>query len=281
MSDTKNSYDFPSTGINKHVTNYIKSLGNLNNKTVVDIPAGDGRASFNFLQAGAKVLPFDLFPSFFVVKELQCEYADLQNTLPPEEGSADIVVSQEGIEHMTDQYKVFCEFNRVLKNNGQLILTTPNFSNMRNRLSMFLVESDYWKRQAPSEVDSIWFSEEDSSKLYFGHLFLMNIQKIRSLSVIAGFKIKAVQSTDISTTSLILALLFYPLLLVTNSLSYILYLSKNKQISLVEKKRIFTEQFKLNLNFRVLCGKHLFLILEKTNSIKDNIAYLKTMTVKD
>ena len=167
--------NFPTSGINKHMTRYIASMGSLANQTAIDIPAGDGRATYNLIQGGAKVIPMDLFPEFLKVPNVVCQSADLQERFPAESGQAYIVVSQEGIEHVSNQHHVFTEFNRVLKTGGLLLLTTPNLSNMRSRLAMFLIESDFWKRMPPSEMDSIWFSSKESKKLYFGHLFLLNI----------------------------------------------------------------------------------------------------------
>ena len=38
----------------------------------------------------------------------------------------DVIVSFETIEHVDNGEKVFSEFNRVLKDNGLLIISTPN-----------------------------------------------------------------------------------------------------------------------------------------------------------
>lgn len=273
-----NSYNFPTTGINKYMSKYISRLGRLDNKVVVDIPAGDGRTSYNFLKIGARVLSFDLFPKFFSLKEIECNYADLQDALPVPAESVDYLVCQEGIEHISNQYKVFCEFNRVLKADGRVLLTTPNLSNIRSRLSMFLIESEFWKRQAPSEVDSVWFSESNNKDIYFGHLFLMNIQKVRSLAAISGFEIVEVNKTKVSPSAAVLATLFYPLLVLTNLLSYAFYFSKNKHVDAKERKRVFLEQIKLNLNPKILACKHLFLVMRKVRSLEDNVKMLKEMT---
>jgi len=57
----KNSgqYDFPRQGTHKLVQDYIKNLPDLHGKTVLDIPCGDGRASYEFFEKGAKVIAFD------------------------------------------------------------------------------------------------------------------------------------------------------------------------------------------------------------------------------
>lgn len=272
------SYGFPKKGIHRHVKNYIESLGNLSGQVAVDIPAGDGRASYSLLMAGAKVQAFDLFPNFFKLSEASCTYADLKDRLPIEDDSVDMVLSQEGLEHISDQVKVFQEFNRILKPKGLLLLTTPNLSHMRARLSMFLLESDFWKRPPASEIDSIWFSSKESNELYFGHLFLLNVQKLRSLAAVSGFRIKEVVQTDIGATSLILTLLFYPLLFVATLASCLLYLGKLKNVPRTEKYKTIKEQMKLNLHPKILLGKHLFIVFEKAHDLEQNIHHLKSLS---
>ena len=42
----------------------------------------------------------------------------------------------------------------------------------------------------PTEIDGIWFAENNSNKLYFGHLFLLDVQRFQTLLTVAGFKTK-------------------------------------------------------------------------------------------
>ena len=58
MSDSLNSL----IGIHAYVFSYIKTLGDLTGKTVLDIPSGDGRATKIFKEQGAKVISLDIFP---------------------------------------------------------------------------------------------------------------------------------------------------------------------------------------------------------------------------
>ncbi len=61
----------PKKGIHKYVAEYIHSLSDLSGKTVLDIPCGDGRASYEFLKKGAKVIALDIVciivSSFYIV----------------------------------------------------------------------------------------------------------------------------------------------------------------------------------------------------------------------
>lgn len=223
----------PLIGINKYVVKYIDQLEDINGKTVVDIPAGDGRASFMFSKNGAEVIALDMYPEFMKAKGVKAIYADMTQTLPIETESADYLICQEGIEHVSNHIELLREFNRVLKKGGKLIITTPSMSHMRARLSYFLFETDFWRRMPPTELDNIWFSEKESNKLYFGHMFLLGVQHLETLINISGFKVKERLKTDIGTTSVLLGLILYPVLLATSLLTYGIY--KRKTITSLKK----------------------------------------------
>lgn len=260
---TIEKYDYPKRGINRYVSQYIRELPDLAGKVVLDIPCGDGRASHEFLRKGATVRDFDLFPGFLKLKGIKAEYADLADTLPLDDSSVDYVICQEGIEHVPNQLGVLEEFNRVLKKNGVLLITTPNYSHVRARLSHFFLESDYWKRMPPTEMDSIWFAKDNSEKLYFGHLFLLNIQRFQTILSIAGFQTDKRIKTDLGNTSLVLGAFLYPLFTIITFLSWILYRKKNTHISQAERDRILWERLKLNLSPKTLLCKHIFWVLHK------------------
>mgnify|MGYP001428065201 CR=1 FL=1 len=74
------------------------------------------------------------------------------------------------------------EFNRVLKKGGGLIITTPNYSNMRAKMSYLLSESERFNSiLAPNELDSIWMSKQDiTNEVYYGHIFLIGILTVNA-----------------------------------------------------------------------------------------------------
>lgn len=97
-----------------------------------------------------------------------CIKADLGKEIKLSNGTVDWVICQEGIEHLPNQIYLFSELNRVLKNNGRLIITTPNYSNLRAKVSHFLTESElYNKLMPPNEYDSVWHSR-DNNEVYWG-----------------------------------------------------------------------------------------------------------------
>ncbi len=257
------SYDFPKTGIHKYVAEYIRSLPDISGKRVLDIPCGDGRASYEFKKKGAYVIALDLFPDFMKLDDLSAEYADLSESLPVESESIDYIICQEGIEHIPNQLNVFEEFNRVLKKDGMLLITTPNYSHVRARLSHLLLETDFWKRMPPTEIDGIWFAKINTDKMYFGHLFLLGVQHLQSLISFTGFEVKNRIKTDIGKTSLILGLAIYPLLALFSIFSYWAYRKKNSHVEQGKKQKILWERVKLNLSPTTLFYKHIFWELQK------------------
>lgn len=259
-------YEDNPRSIKFHVKKYL--LANrrfFEGKKVVDFPAGNGVTSRILKDIGAVPIPLDLFPEYFEVEGLSCERANIREGLPLEGSSVDALICQEGIEHFSDQYGAIKEFSRVLKINGTLLITTPNYSNIRARLSYFLSESERFNStMPPNELDSIWMSKQEiTNEIYFGHIFLIGIQKLRVLAKLSGFKIKKYHFTRIKSTSLILLPFFYPFILLSNWIAYQKNLRKNKDYSKEIKKEVYGEIFRLGINPRVLVGGNLMIEFEK------------------
>jgi len=263
-----------SSNIKNFVKDYILSEKKwIKGKDVIDIPAGSGFTANILLSVGGNVQAYDLFPEFFDVEGLECKEADLSENLPIVDQSADLIICQEGIEHLQDQLSVLREFSRILRPNGRLLITTPNISHLRGKLSYLLTESDLYKRMPSNELDGLWFSDEN--KMYFGHLFLINAQKLRSLAAIAGFRLNKILTVKVSVGSLLLAFL-YPLIVLVNGYSYIRNVYRKDEYKLSDKKRVYNEILKLNIHPIILFGKHIFWELEKDPKI-----ILKVMRTKD
>ena len=64
--------------------------------------------------------------------------ADVNQPLPFADGSFDLVISSETIEHVENPRAFVRELKRVMADNGSLILTTPNISTIASRL-LFLM----------------------------------------------------------------------------------------------------------------------------------------------
>jgi len=269
---------YPHGKIFAHVARYIDSLPDLTGTVVVDIPCGDGRASEAFARKGATIRAFDLYPEFNKAEGVTAEYADMGETLPLDDESIDYLICLEGIEHVPDKIGLLREFNRVLKKDGELVLTLPSVSNARARVSMLLIESELWRRTAPTELDSVWFSETSSDRLYFGHLFLVTVQHLMTLCTLTGFSVEKRIHTRVSSTSVILGVLLYPLLIVGSLLSYFLYRKKLVHVDPAIRNPILWERVKLNLSPTVIFSKHIFWVLRKTSTQAETMEMLRDLT---
>lgn len=240
------------------------------NKKVVDFPAGNGVTSRILKEIGAVPIPMDLFPEYFEIEGISCARANMKEGLPLEENSVDALICQEGIEHFSDQYEALKEFNRVLKNNGTLLITTPNYSNIRAKLSYLLSESERFNsKMPPNELDSIWMLKQGiTNEIYFGHIFLIGIQKLRVLAKLSGFKIKKCHLTKIKTTSLLLLPFLYPFIFLSNWISYQKNLRKNKDVDDITKKDVYKEIFRLAINPKILVGGNLMVEFSKEQDVE-------------
>jgi len=61
---------------------------------------------------------------------------DLNKNLPYKNNSFDVIIACEIIEHIFDTDKLISEFNRVLKKDGIIIISTPNLASLTNRIRL-------------------------------------------------------------------------------------------------------------------------------------------------
>jgi 2-polyprenyl-3-methyl-5-hydroxy-6-metoxy-1,4-benzoquinol methylase len=232
-------------------------------KEVLDVPAGNGDTAQLLLELGAKVTASDLYPEFFRYPAIECVKANLNDTLPFAAASFDVVICQEGIEHMPNQLHLFQELNRVLRPGGRAIVTTPNYSNLRTRLSYLLLESEAYKLMPPNEVDSIWASEKAHTihDVYLGHIFFANVTKQRALAALSGLRIVEVHPSRVNYTSLLLLPFYYPWMWLAGRRAF----SRGLQRGQPSPKRpeVYAELAQLNQSLTILTGGHLIIEYEK------------------
>ncbi len=272
-------YEDNPNSIKFYVKRFVLSQADyFKNRTVLDFPAGNGITSRILREIGAKPLPMDLFPEYFEIPDLDCVRANIREGLPLEKGLMDSIICQEGIEHFSDQFSALKEFNRVLKKDGTLLITTPNYSNLRAKLSYLLSESERFNSiMPPNEMDSIWMSDKNiTDEIYFGHIFLIGIQKLRVLAALTGFEIKKIHFTRIKTTSLFLLPFFYPFILVSNWITYRKNMRKNKDFDQQTKKKIYGEIFRLSIDPKILIDGHLMVEFVKICEADEVSAKLKS-----
>lgn len=117
-----------------HLDRYIFASNYAKGKIVLDAACGTGYGSKIIKEQGKAEKVIGLDNNFASVKYAESKYSSYDITfinasitqLPFSNETFDLVVSFETIEHIAQENEMLNEIIRVLKNNGQLILSTPN-----------------------------------------------------------------------------------------------------------------------------------------------------------
>jgi SAM-dependent methyltransferase len=115
----------------EHSARYIFALPYIENKTVLDIACGTGYGLGFMKEKAKRVVGVDV--SIEAAKEAK-NHCDEKTSvllgdglrLPFEDESYDVITSFETLEHIHERDKFLLELKRVMRNDGLLILSTPN-----------------------------------------------------------------------------------------------------------------------------------------------------------
>ena len=109
-------------------------------------------------------------------------------------------------------------------------------------------------------LDSVWLQDGHSDKKCYGHLWLVGIQQLRTLAMVAGFKSIEIRRSELSRSSAFLMLALYPLILAISTRALLRGLRKNRNPAM---RHELHEQFKLNISPFNLTNKFLIAVLRK------------------
>jgi SAM-dependent methyltransferase len=164
---------------------------------VLDAPAGAGDVGTRLAATGCRVTLLDVAPGAFASGSgLPSVRADLNAPLPFGPGSFDAVLCREGIEHVENQFETARQFRRVLRDEGWLVVSTPNLLCLRARLATLLVGGATLRFRPPPD---------DWPGRAAGHVNLHGYPALRVALVRAGFRIERATSFGWSRSSLALA----------------------------------------------------------------------------
>ena len=150
---------------------------------LLDAPCGVGALSARALKMGFEVTGVDLVKQDNLrLQEDRFVKVDLNQGLPFEPGSFDVVVSVEGIEHLDNPRAFVAQLARALKPGGRLIISTPNVLNVRSRWRWF--SRGYHKHFTP-QTDGRFSSD---------HLHAIDLFLLRRFLSDAGLQIVQVRA---------------------------------------------------------------------------------------
>jgi len=118
----------------------------------LDVGCGDGYWSEKIKELGYKTVSIDMHREYPNV-DSDYEYSemiptDINEKLPFEDDSFDLVWCSEVIEHVQNHESAIMEMRRVLKPNGKLIITTPNsYFWLQYLMQLIGLENSDWQNE--------------------------------------------------------------------------------------------------------------------------------------
>jgi 2-polyprenyl-3-methyl-5-hydroxy-6-metoxy-1,4-benzoquinol methylase len=154
----------------------LKLAGDVQGQTVLDAGCARGYLGRQLKERGARVVGFDISPE--ALKEAaqvldETHVCNLEETWPLSSQSVDMVVLSEVLEHVFDPVSVLKEAHRVLKDDGKIIITTPNFMTWTNRLRFIFG----------------LFRYENQGMFDFGHIRFFTYPYLREVLAASQFKV--------------------------------------------------------------------------------------------
>jgi SAM-dependent methyltransferase len=232
------------TAVFKRVTALTGPNSRLN---ILDAPCGEGTLAFMLQEKGINVCALDIQGTAASLLGDAFQIADLNQKLPMQDKSFDVVVSVEGIEHLENPHLFLREVNRVLKNDGWLILTTPNIVSLRSRVRF--LGSGFFHR------DSMPLNETVRHGLH--HIGLRSFPQLRYDLHTLGFQLSEVASTHIKPVSYLYGI-FIPWMFVYTLVAF------RKEKDKIQRKRN-REILRTLYSNALLFGENLLLVARKGN----------------
>jgi len=109
-------------------------------------------------------------------------------------------------------------------------------------------------------LDSVWLQVGQDNRKCYGHLWLIGIQQLRTLAMVAGFRSVEVKRSELSRSSAFLMLALYPLVLLISARALLRGMRKSRDPAM---RQGYREQFRLNIDPFNLTNKFLIAVLRK------------------
>jgi SAM-dependent methyltransferase len=212
---------------------------------VLDAPCGEGALALMLREKGIHVRALDIDQAAASLLGDAFQIADLNQRLTLPDKSFDVVVSVEGIEHLENPHSFLREVHRVLKDDGRLILTTPNIVSLRSRVRF--LGSGFFHR------DSMPLNETARHGLH--HIGLRSFPQLRYDLHTLGFQLEEVASTHIKHVSYLYAI-FIPWMFLYTLIAF------RKEKDRIQRKRN-REILRTLYSRHLLFGENLVLLARK------------------
>ncbi len=113
--------------------------------------------------------------------------------LPFDDGDFDLVYAAEVMEHLFDPDFAIEEFSRVLKQDGKVLITTPNLASWYNRVILFLGLQPLHTEVSSEKVLGREFAALGQGNRPVGHLRLFTLRGLIDFLGIHGFRVLSLE----------------------------------------------------------------------------------------
>lgn len=158
---------------------------------IIDIPSGSGAFILRLKDNGYKNVTAVDIENILDIDHDDFFVGDMTKKLPFPDKSYDAVVCIDGIEHISTQFDFVKEVSRILKDNGEFIVSTPNISSLRSRWRWFTT-GHHHKCNSPLD-------EANPTPLH--HIGMVSYPEIRYMLHINNLKITKVTTNRAKAVS--------------------------------------------------------------------------------
>lgn len=159
------------------------------NKKVLDVGCFTGDIALEIKKKGNEVIGIDCNTEFVKMtqkKGIDAKFANFEEKFPFKNESFDLIVAGEIIEHIYHTENFLKECHRVLKKDGEIIITTPNINYWVYRIKML------FGKTLPFAIESGEDTEANP-----GHIRYYTVESLKKTTEKFGFKNKIVTSSNI------------------------------------------------------------------------------------
>ncbi|OQB11277.1 MAG: putative S-adenosylmethionine-dependent methyltransferase [Candidatus Omnitrophica bacterium ADurb.Bin205] len=170
----------------------LKLFHSLPRGRVLDLGCGDGDYANGLAGLGFEVIAGDIDITRFKHNDkIEFKHCDITREMPFPESYFDYVVLMEVVEHLSNPYSVMERIGCIIKENGSLIISTPNVLSLKSRLR-FLFEGCYeYFREPP--LDQV---NNPKEVVYNLHIVPYRYHELEYLLLKSGFKVEQIATSQ-------------------------------------------------------------------------------------
>ena len=201
--DPQDTRQFVSMSLDETHYKVIELVASFPTGKALDFPAGSGRLSWWLHKKEFEVIAGDSLPENFQNPEIPIVRGDLDGKFPFADSSFDYAFCIDGPEHVENLYHTFREFARILKPDGKMVISYPNYSNIESRLRTI-----FYGVLEPVEPRKHIETKQSRDIKNNGHINRVPYALLRMALEYAGFRIEHITSEKTKRNQLFLLPLF-------------------------------------------------------------------------